>query len=201
LITRFAQNTCFQTGAWLVSRELTSSAGPWTDFDSPDDDGEYFCRIAMNATLVKFVRDAFMYYRVGNVGSLANTRSLKAVKALYRSKVRCINYLLSLEDSERTRAACVRLLQDWLPSFYPHTQAIMGDAQTLAARLGGSLHRPEVRSKYRWMQWLLGYDAALKASRTLPRIRAQMTRTVDRYLYLASSIPQRLSLLEGRAKW
>ena len=50
LLTRFSENACFQTDAWLVSRELTEAAGPWTDFGSPDDDGEYFCRVAINST-------------------------------------------------------------------------------------------------------------------------------------------------------
>ena len=40
-LTRFNENVYFQTDAWLVSRELSAAAGPWTDFDSPDDDGEY----------------------------------------------------------------------------------------------------------------------------------------------------------------
>ena len=42
LLTRFSENACFQTDAWLVSRELTGAAGSWTDFGSPDDDGECF---------------------------------------------------------------------------------------------------------------------------------------------------------------
>ena len=57
-VTRFTDNVYFQTDAWLVSRELSDAAGLWTDFDSPDDDGEYFCRVAARSTGVKFVTDA-----------------------------------------------------------------------------------------------------------------------------------------------
>ncbi len=32
-----------------------------------------------------------------------------------------IRYLLSLENTERSRAACVRYLQNWVVYFYPGT--------------------------------------------------------------------------------
>src|SRR5262249_33786455 len=70
-LARFNDNVCFQTDAWLVSRELTEAAGGWTDIGSPDDDGEYFCRIALKSHGVKFVREARSYYRVGNFGTLS----------------------------------------------------------------------------------------------------------------------------------
>src|SRR5207247_7783590 len=99
---RFKDNACFQTAAWLVSRELTDAAGPWTDFDSPDDDGEYFCRVVTKSTAISFVPNARTFYRVGNSGSLGNRRSHKATAALFASKAKCIRYLLALEDSPRT---------------------------------------------------------------------------------------------------
>jgi hypothetical protein len=115
-LARFNDNVFFQTAAWLVSRELSEAAGPWTDYDSPDDDGEYFCRVAMKSRTVQFVKDARTYYRVGNYGALNKARSERAQTALFGSKAKCIRYLLSLEDSPRTRRACVQLL-DWLPDF------------------------------------------------------------------------------------
>ena len=111
-LTRFNDNTFFQTDTWLVSRELSEAAGQWTDHDSPDDDGEYFCRVVMKSDGVKFVGDARTYYRIGNYGALNKARSARAQTALFGSKVKCIKYLMSLEDSPRSRAAAVRLLQD-----------------------------------------------------------------------------------------
>ena len=189
LLTRFSENCCFQTDAWLVSRELTEAAGPWTDIrsnESLDDDGEYFCRVAMQSAGVKFVRDARTYYRIGNAGSLNNARSHRAVKALYASKVKCIEYLLSMEDSARSRAACVQLLQDWMFDFYGR-EDVVAEAQQLAARLGGALNPPVLKWKYKPIQWLLGYDAAFKARKRLPYLREQAVRNLDRLLYGLSS--------------
>ena len=84
-LTRFTDNVYFQTDAWLVSRELCVAAGPWTDFDSPDDDGEYFCRVAARSTGVRFVADARTYYRVGNFGSVATLRSRRGCNAARRA--------------------------------------------------------------------------------------------------------------------
>jgi hypothetical protein len=187
LITRFADNVCFQTDAWLVSRELTEAAGPWSDLDSPDDDGEYFCRMATKSAGVKFVRGARTYYRVGNGASLNNARSHRALSALFVSKAKCIAYLRALEDSPRTRAASVQLLQDWLPHFYLVRPDIVEQAESLAGKLGGHLRKPSVRWKYRPIEWLFGYSRALRASQVLPWAKARALRRWDKLLYQLSS--------------
>jgi glycosyltransferase involved in cell wall biosynthesis len=186
-LTRFNDNVYFQTDAWLVSRELTTLAGPWTDFHSPDDDGEYFCRVVRNSTNVTFVEGARSYYRVANYGGVSQGRSPEAQTALFESKAKCIGYLLSLEDSARTRAAAVRLLEDWLPSFYPGRPDLVERARHLARDLGGELHLPTLKWKYRPVGWLFGYDVAVQASAILPRIKAKTARKWDRLRYLASA--------------
>ena len=50
-----------------------------------------------------------------------------------------VNYLRSLEDSDRTRAACCTYLQNWLIHFYPERPDIVEDLQELARSLGGQL--------------------------------------------------------------
>jgi glycosyltransferase involved in cell wall biosynthesis len=187
-LARFRDNTYFQTDAWLVSRELTDAAGPWTDVGSPDDDGEYFCRVVMQSTGVTFVRDARSYYRVGNPGSLANRRSHKATAALFASKEKCIRYLLALEDSPRTRTACIQLLQDWIFHLCEY-EDVVAKSQKLAAELGGTLVRRPVKWKYKPIEWLLGYDASVKARHALRSIKAQIEARIDCLLYNLSAVP------------
>jgi glycosyltransferase involved in cell wall biosynthesis len=182
-LTRFTDNVYFQTDAWLVSRELCAAAGPWTDFDSPDDDGEYFCRVVARSTGVRFVADAKTYYRVGNYGSVAKTRSRRAQTALFGSKKKSIQHFLSLENSSRARAACVRLLQDWLPELQHGRDDLVAEAKQLARELGGELQSPELKWKYRPVQWLFGRDAATRTSSTLPRLRTHAAREWDRMMY------------------
>jgi len=87
-LTRFNDNVYFQTDAWLVSRELTNAVGPWTDFHSPDDDGEYFCRVVMQSKGVRFVEAARSYYRIANYGGVSQARSARAQTALFQSKAK-----------------------------------------------------------------------------------------------------------------
>jgi hypothetical protein len=56
-------NVFMQTGAWLVSPGLTEAAGPWDTRLVVDDDGEYFCRVALCSKFIRFVPDAKVYYR------------------------------------------------------------------------------------------------------------------------------------------
>ena len=182
-LVRFTKNAYFQTDAWLVSRELTDAAGPWTDYHSPDDDGEYFARVVVKSTGVKFVEEARSFYRIANLNGVSRTRSPHAQTALYGSKAKCIRYLLSLEDSDRTRAACVQLLQDWLFEFYPNRADLVQKARELAAELGGTLRDPVVKRKYQPVQWLLGYQAAARASSILPQLRARVVREWDKAMY------------------
>lgn len=182
-IARFTRNLFLQTGAWLVSRELTSAAGPWRSECWADDDGEYFGRVVSASDGVRFISESRLFYRVGNYKGLNKARSSSAQTALYTAKVNSIRQLLALEDSPRTRAASVRLLQDWIPEFYPQRADIVEEAQALARRLGGELHEPAMHPKYRPIEWLFGYHAAVAATRVLPRMRDQAARKWDEWLY------------------
>jgi hypothetical protein len=57
-----------------------------------------------------------------------------------------VNYLRSLEDSDRTRAATY--LQNWLINFYQERPDIVEDLQELARSFGGQLEVPRLPWKY-----------------------------------------------------
>jgi GT2 family glycosyltransferase len=185
-LIRFNENACFQTDAWLVSRELTEAAGPWSEIGSPDDDGEYFCRVAMKSTRIKFVEQARSYYRQGIATGLHNASSSRALQALFQSKVTCIRHLMTIEETPRSRAAAIQLLQDWMPYFYPEHQDIVERAQHLARELGGELTPPRLKWKYRPAEWVLGYSNAAVLSRVLPAFKSRIVCSWDELLYLLS---------------
>jgi glycosyltransferase involved in cell wall biosynthesis len=181
-LIRFNENACFQTDAWLVSRELTEAAGPWSDIGSPDDDGEYFCRVALKSTRITFVEEARSYYRQGVGSGLHLAKSSRSLNALFQSKVKCIRHLMSLEDSPRTRTAAIHLLQDWMPYFYPEHMDIVDRAQQLARELGGELAPPRLKWKYRPFEWLLGYSHAATLSRVMPAFKSRIVCNYDEFL-------------------
>src|SRR5258708_22328500 len=72
LIRKLGQNVYMQTATWLVSRELTETAGPWNTRLMGDDDGEYFCRVLLASERIHFVPGAKVYYRAPWFGTLSH---------------------------------------------------------------------------------------------------------------------------------
>ena len=111
-----------QTATWLVSRELSEAAGPWDTRLLGDDDGEYFCRVLLASDGVRFVPEAKVYYRGPGVAfrSLSYIgRSDRKLEAHWLSMRLHIDYLRSLEDSERVRDACLTYLQNFADPLLP----------------------------------------------------------------------------------
>jgi len=144
LMCKMGQNLHMQTATWLVSREMSEAAGPWNTKLLGDDDGEYFCRVLMQSDGVKFVPGARVYYRASGTASLSYIgRSDAKREAQWRSMELHIAYLRSLEDSPRSRAACVQYLQNWLIFFYPERKDIFERAQRVPG-VGRGSPRPKL---------------------------------------------------------
>lgn len=181
LVRKLGQNLHMQPATWLVSRELTQAAGPWDTRISLDDDGEYFCRVLLASRGVRFVHGAKSYYRMSGVGSLSNVdQSDKKLESLWLSMQLHIGYLRSLEDSARTRAACVTYLGNWLNNFHPARPDIVAQAKQLAVTLGGQIDLPPLRPKYRWLEKLFGRATASRAQVMLPNLKTSVLRSWDK---------------------
>ena len=136
IIRKFSDNVWMNPTVWLMSRELTALAGPWDErlTMSGVDDGEYICRVVAASRGVKFMPEAKAYYRIGNPASLNSGmgKSRKKLESLLLSLKISIQHLLNLEDSPRSRAACVRHLQTWLPFFYRKEDNLVKEINTMA---------------------------------------------------------------------
>jgi len=183
LLRKMGQNLHMQTATWLVSRELTEAAGPWDTQLLGDDDGEYFCRVLLASDGVRFVPDAKVYYRASGPSSLSFIgHSHKKLEAQWRSMQLHVGYLRSLEDSERTRTACVQYLQNWLIYFYPERLDVVRQAHQLAADVGGKLEVPRLSWKYSWIEKVFGWRVAKRAQVFLPAVRWSVERFGDKLL-------------------
>jgi glycosyltransferase involved in cell wall biosynthesis len=184
LLRKMGQNLHMQTATWLVSRELTEAAGPWNTQLLGDDDGEYFCRVLLASQGTRFSPQAKVFYRRPGPSNLSYIgRSDRKLTAHFASMRLHIEYLRSLEDSPRVRAACVVYLQAWLPHFYPERPDIVEPMQQLAAMLGGRLEvPPPVSWKYSWIDKSFGRPLAKRAQFLLPRWKWSMIRSWDKAL-------------------
>ena len=184
LLLKMGRDLHMANQSWLSSRELTEAAGKWDERLSLDDDGEYFCRVLLASSGVKFVPGAKSYYRISGTGGLSNVdQSSKKLESLWLSMQLHIRYLLSLEDSARTRAASVTYLGNWLNYFYPARPDLIEAARTLAVTLGGKLELKPLRPKYAWMEKPFGREFASRAQTMLPNLKGSALRSWDKMMF------------------
>lgn len=183
LMRKMEHNTYMQTATWLVSRDLAEEAGPWDTRLLGDDDGEFFCRVLLASTGTRFVPSAKVYYRQAGTSSLSYIGfSNRKLEAQWISMKLHIKYLISLQDDQRAKAACVTYIQNWMTFFYPERMDIFKEAEELARSLGGKLQVPSLSWKYSWIDKLFGRPMAKRAQVLLPSIKWSLIRRWDRTL-------------------
>ncbi len=180
ITTKFSENAWMNPAVWLVSRQLCEAAGPWNEQLSLDDDGEYFCRMVMQCRGVRFVSGARSYYRQWSTSSLSRATSWSACRSLLQSLKLSIGYLLSLEDSERTRSAAVDYLQVWYLRFFPEKTEMLAEMRAMAQELGGCPLPPNLGWKYTWIKNLVGWKRARTVQMTAARARLRLRSGWDR---------------------
>jgi glycosyltransferase involved in cell wall biosynthesis len=183
LLRKMENNLHMQTATWLVSRELTEAAGPWNTKLLGDDDGEYFCRVLLQSSGVRFVPDSRVFYRMAGPTSLSYIgRSDTKKDAQLHSMRLHLGYLRSLDDGPRARAACLQYLQNWVVNFHPERPDLVNQTAELAADLGGQLALPRLSWKYSWIQSLLGGVRAKRAQIRMRQIKWSVVRYWDKTL-------------------
>jgi O-antigen/teichoic acid export membrane protein/glycosyltransferase involved in cell wall biosynthesis len=199
IVRKMENFTWMQPGTWLVSRELTEAAGPWDERLSLDDDGEYFCRVVSKSTDIKFISGAKMFYRVRGQGSLGFLDgSDKKFESLWASMQLHVKYLLSMEDSERTRAACIKYLQNHLISFCSERPDLAQKAQRLAKSYGGQLETPKLSWEYAWIDKMLGWRTTRAIQRNRQKWKIITYRTWDRSVLNLEKCTNKVSGLLSR---
>lgn len=194
LLRKLEDNLHMQTATWLTSRALTLAAGPWNTAMLGDDDGEFFCRVLLRSSGVRFVPDELVYYRSTGSTSLSYVSgSDRKLEAQFASMRLHIGYVLSLDDSPRAKQAAVSYLQNWLGEFYPQRPDIVNAAEVIARELGGTLSAPHFSWKYAWIKTLLGPSAGRRAQIAARRTRWAAQRALDRLLAMGGSQGQGLS--------
>ena len=190
LLKKMDENLHMQNATWLVSRELAEAAGPWDENLHYDQDGEYFARVLLASEGTRFVPETRIYYRVSHTNRISYIGgSDKKKDSLLRSMKLHVQYIRSLEDSERVRKTCVTYLQNWFDVFYGSRPDAVAELQDLASQLQGHLEPPRLRWKYAWMRPMFGRRAATWTQRFLPETRTAFARRWDKVMFKMEGSP------------
>lgn len=184
LLRKLGENLHMQNATWLVSRELAEAAGPWAEDLHYDQDGDYFARVLLASERTRFVPGTGIFYRITGTNRISYIgNSDKKKESLLRSMKLHIQYIRSLEDSERVRKACVTYLQNWYFNFYPERPDLTDELQKMAGELNGHLEEPHLRWKYAWIKPLFGWKAAKRAQSGLPQLKGSCLRRWDKAMF------------------
>lgn len=182
LLLKFSTNHFMQTSVWLVSRELTTAAGPWNTKLTLDDDGEYFCRVVLASERVRFVPGNNVFYRKGIDSLSVIGHSDKKLESQLLSIRLQAERLGSSHDS--MKSAMVKYLQSYMILFYPNRPDLVKEAQEIAGSLGGALQPPSLPGKYALIQKMFGWQAAKTLQIQGNRIKSNVLATWDKALFL-----------------
>jgi glycosyltransferase involved in cell wall biosynthesis len=184
LLRKMREGIHMQNATWLVSRELAKKAGAWDTRLHFDQDGEFFCRVLLASEGTRFVPGTGIYYRMSGMNSVSFIgNSDKKKDSLLLSMKLHIQYLRSLEESERVRKACLEYIEVWYSNFYPDRPDLMQEAQELALSLGGRLSPPKLSWKYAWMQRLFGWTLTKRIRQYYNRRKSSVIRSWDKALF------------------
>ena len=174
---------------WLVSRRLTELAGPWDESLLLNQDGEYFFRVVASSDYIKFNPNAKSYYRKGNLSSTSSLRYGKRLISLNAAKNTCVDALLKLEDSERTRKACVSYLKKMNYSLFLNDQnsPLIKENEKKILKLGGKIERYQLTTKFNFVQRIIGLRKASLVKTKLWHAKILFHKNIDKFLYLFSS--------------
>lgn len=181
LYRKIDQNLWMAIESWLVSRQLTDMAGPWDESLKRDNDGEYFTRIISCSHGLIFKPDSLCYIRRSTTG-ISNDMTLnnKKLDSLASSLAFYITLLLRLENSPRTREACLKMLNRWSIYFYPEREDLFNEMEKIACSIEGHLSIPQVRHRYRLIQKTLGPRTAKKTQRLVSNLKTLAKSSLER---------------------
>jgi glycosyltransferase involved in cell wall biosynthesis len=157
ICNKFLEYSWLCPACWLVSRCLAERNGPWNERLSLDDDGEYFTRMVRHSKQVQFFPEAVNYHRI-HLSGVSRQATETACNSLWISMNLCVDYLLALENSPRTRKAALKYLQDWYIYFYPEKKILLQQVTEKATALGGTLHPPTLDIEYKLVKPLVGWE-------------------------------------------
>lgn len=123
--------------AWLTPAPLARAAGEWDETLLQNQDGEYFSRVLLASSGVRYCAEALSYYRVTTKHSISQRTDYDARASRLHSTCRIVDRLMAVDDGAATRAACGNALEELMFLTYPQFPDLSAIAATRLRDLGG----------------------------------------------------------------
>lgn len=158
-----------QTGQWLVPRSIANLAGPWDEALTLDDDGEYFARVVLAASGLRFARQSITFFRQHPPGAQNLSASARrstvhfesALASLQRRGERMLEAADQAPAAKRTLARCFASLA---VEAYPLHRDVYAAARAEVQRLGGPFEIPPLGKRADQLRKFFGWKLARRLS-------------------------------------
>jgi glycosyltransferase involved in cell wall biosynthesis len=160
LVQSWCGGGMFPPLVWLVPRAVADAAGPWNEHLSLDDDGEYFTRVLLHSSGVRFVPEARSFYRTHDGPRVSASRGRAAAISSFTSIELKERHLLTAEDSPRTKRALGHHWQRFVWEQCATAPDLAARAFSRVRVLAPDLPRPEGPFAYRLAATAFGWRRA-----------------------------------------
>lgn len=154
-----------QPNAFLISRHLAMAVGQWdlSIAPSPDDDGEYFCRVMLQATGIHLT-DGINYYRkqISSKKSLSNQHDYLHSKGKLGALILKTNHLLEIENSERVKYTMAKQFANFMYMYDGKFKDLSDEAETYIHKMGLKKVPVAGGNNFKRMAHVIGFKQALK---------------------------------------
>lgn len=107
LVDMWYRGGFFPPHCWLTPRALIDRAGNWDETLTGDDDGEFFGRMLMEASELRFCQGTRVLYRDPPAGSVSRDKSLKSARSFWQAFENVSRRLLAERADKAARRACL----------------------------------------------------------------------------------------------
>ncbi|MCE7054130.1 glycosyltransferase family 2 protein [Algoriphagus sp. AGSA1] len=153
--------------SYLTHRSLIEKAGPWNEFLTINQDGEFFARVLMHAGQVLYEPKGKVFYRTPGESNVSQQKSEKAMYSLLHS-YRCYEReVLKVEDSERVRIGLKKVYQKFIYDVFPQYPHLIKEAEDQIKNLGITPKTYIMGPKFQQLSRLFGFKNALRLKRLI----------------------------------
>ena len=166
LIDMWYRGGFFPPHAWLVSRRLIETVGPWNEKLSGDDDGEFFGRLLIQADELYFSEDTCVLYRDPPEGSVSRNICAESARSFWMAFEQVASAILAQRSDRSAKRACLSRVRKTAYSWC-EVEEIVASASCWEQRLSLIDLSPSLPLKTRWLIGLLGIRRGLQMRSSL----------------------------------
>lgn len=131
LVDSWTGGGMMQTACWLAHRSLIESAGMWNEelYQNPNDDGEFFCRVLLKASKIRYVKESKVYYRIPSSSNVSENRSPEAVSSLLKTYHSYQKEIFKYSESDDVKMALAFNYRRFIYEFHPNYPDLLNEAE------------------------------------------------------------------------